>query len=164
KHIEDVHPFEPELSLAVDAYIPDMYILDEKQKIEMYKQFSAIYDRNDLAELQDNLIDRSGDHPEQESHLYTVTYFKMIAKRERIASIHEKNKKIELLVDENRSQQIDGAKLFELANEFGRDVQLGTENNQLKIIFRPSREWNHKRYERVCHFIDKMTSVDREAG
>ncbi|HLR08580.1 MAG TPA: transcription-repair coupling factor [Bacillota bacterium] len=164
KNIEDVQPFEPELSLAVDAYIPDTYIPDEKQKIAMYKQFRAISDRDDVADLQDELIDRFGDYPEEVSHLFTVSYLKMLAKRERIASIHEKNKKIELLVDENRSQQIDGAKLFELANEFGRDVQLGTENNQLKIIFRPSREWNHKRYERVCHFIDKMTSVDREAG
>ncbi len=29
---------------------------------------------------------------------------------------------------------VDGSKLFELANEFGRNVQLGTENNKLKII------------------------------
>src|SRR5699024_3775385 len=53
KNIEDVQPFEPELSLAVDAYIPDTYIPDEKQKIAMYKQFRAISDRDDVADLQD---------------------------------------------------------------------------------------------------------------
>ncbi|MQL54182.1 transcription-repair coupling factor, partial [Desulfofundulus thermobenzoicus] len=30
--------FEPEIDLQIDAYIPDTYISDGKQKIEMYKQ------------------------------------------------------------------------------------------------------------------------------
>src|SRR5690625_3283647 len=39
KELDDIRSFEPEISLDIDAYIPDTYIKDEKQKIDMYKQF-----------------------------------------------------------------------------------------------------------------------------
>ncbi|WP_373894542.1 transcription-repair coupling factor [Virgibacillus sp. CBA3643] len=163
KEVEDIQPFEPELTLDVDAYIPETYIKDEKQKIEIYKQFQAIESSEDIDELKDELIDRFGDYPPEVEHLFSVASLKMYAKRERVESISEKNKKIELLVDENRSQQIDGSKLFELANNFGRAVQLGTENSKLKIIFKYTVESRHDRYGAVENLVDKLQTMDREA-
>ncbi|OZU89529.1 transcription-repair coupling factor [Virgibacillus indicus] len=162
KEIEDIAPFEPELTLNIDAYIPESFIKDEKQKIDIYKQFQTIDSSSDVHDLRDELIDRFGDYPEEVEHLFTVSKLKMYAKRERVESISEKNKKIELLVEENRSQQIDGSKLFELANDFGRGVQLGTENSKLKIAFKWSGETRYNRYETVESFIKKLDSVDRE--
>ena len=162
KEIEDIKPFEPELTLNIDAYIPESYIKDEKQKIDIYKQFQTIDSTDDVHHLQDELIDRFGDYPEEVEHLFIVSTLKMYAKQERVESISEKNKKIELLVDENRSQQIDGAKLFELANEFGRNVQLGTENSKLKITIKWTGETKHKRYDTVESFIKNLATIDRE--
>src|SRR5699024_1087709 len=108
------------------AYIPESYIQDEKQKIDMYKRFQAIRSAEDVSDLRDELIDRFGDYPVQVDNLFIVSSLKSYAIKERIESITEYGKKIELLVDEQRSQQIDGSKLFELANSFGRSVQLGT--------------------------------------
>ncbi|UJL46488.1 transcription-repair coupling factor [Virgibacillus sp. NKC19-16] len=162
KEVEDIQPFEPELTLDVDAYIPESYIKDEKQKIEIYKQFQAIESSEDIDDLKDELIDRFGDFPPEVEHLFAVASLKMYAKRERVESISEKNKKIELLVDENRSQQIDGAKLFELASSFGRGVQLGTENSKLKIIFKYTGDSRHGRYGTVENLVDKLQAVDRE--
>src|SRR5699024_10662555 len=39
KTVEAKKPFNPELQVTVDAYIPNIYIEDEKQKIDMYKRF-----------------------------------------------------------------------------------------------------------------------------
>ncbi|HLR66659.1 transcription-repair coupling factor [Virgibacillus alimentarius] len=161
KEIEDITPFEPELTLDIDAYIPDTYIKDEKQKIDMYKQFQTIASSEDIDNLKDELIDRFGDYPIEVDHLFSVSILKMYAKKERVESIRAKNKKCELLVEEDRSQQIDGSKLFELANSFGREVQLGTENNKLKIVFRFSKETEHHRFESVSSFIKKLENVDR---
>ncbi|MGM0941383.1 MAG: transcription-repair coupling factor [Bacillota bacterium] len=163
KEIEEITPFDTELALSIDAYIPDTYIKDEKQKIEIYKQFQSIASTNDVEDLRDELIDRFGDYPEEVEHLFTVTVLKMVAKKERVASLSEKGNKIEMLVDENRSQQIDGAKLFEIANTFGRGVQLGTENNKLKIVFKYTRDNKHQRYEIVEDFIGKLTKANRDA-
>ena len=163
KVTENTVPFEPELNLKVDAYIPDAYIKDGKQKIDIYKQFQAIDSPEDITDLKDELIDRFGDYPKEVDNLFTVSSLKMYAKRERVESIFEKSNKIEMCLEENRSQQVDGSKLFELANTFGRDVQLGTQNNKLKIVFKASIKTKPKRYEIAEHFIDKLASVDRDA-
>ncbi|WP_042220777.1 transcription-repair coupling factor [Oceanobacillus manasiensis] len=162
KELEDIKPFEPELALNLDAYIPETYIRDEKQKIDIYKQFQAIQESEDITELRDELMDRFGDYPVEVENLFTVTKLKMSAKRERVESISEKNAKIELLVEENRSQQIDGAKLFELANNYGRNVQLGTESNKLKIVFKSTQDTKHQRYDTVAKFIQELNKLDRE--
>ncbi|MBP2078528.1 transcription-repair coupling factor [Oceanobacillus polygoni] len=162
KDLEDITPFEPELALQIDAYIPDDYIKDEKQKINIYKQFQAMDTAEDVADLKDELMDRFGDYPVEVNNLFTVSSLKMYAKRERVESITERNKKIVVLVDDARSQQIDGSKVFEVANTFGRNIGLGTENNKLKVVFKWTTETAHNRYELVEEFIKKLSSVDRD--
>ncbi|RDW15307.1 transcription-repair coupling factor [Oceanobacillus arenosus] len=162
KDIEDITPFEPELALNVDAYIPDEYIKDEKQKIDIYKQVRAIESKKDIEDLKDELTDRFGDYPDEVEHLFIVSALKMYARKERVESITEKGNKIILLIEENRSQQIDGSKLFELAGEFGRGVQLGTENTKLKIVFQSTKETDHRKYQTVEAFMKKLKIVNRD--
>ncbi len=161
KNIEEIKPFEPELTLDIDAYIPETYISDEKQKIDMYKQFQAIESEEDIEALQDELIDRFGDYPEEVANLFYVARIKMYAVKERVESVYETNRKIEILIEENRSQQIDGAKLFELAHSFGRNIQLGTAGNKLKIAYQWSKDTKHLRYEMVSKFIKSLKDVNR---
>lgn len=161
KEVEDIEPFEPELTLSLNAYIPETYIEDEEQKIDMYKQIQAVTSSDDIEEIQDELIDRFGDYPEEVGNLLTVSHLKMLAKNERIESIYEKGKKIEMYVTAERSQQVDGAKLFELANEFERRILLGTEKDKLKITFTSNKATEHRRYDMVADFIKKMDQVYR---
>src|SRR5699024_2919 len=133
-------------------YIPDTYIKDEKQKIDMYKQFQSISSSEAITDLQDELIDRFGDYPQEVANLFIVSSLKRHAKQQRIESISEKHKKIEILVSKNRSQQVDGSKLFTLANQFGREFQLGTEGSKLKILFKWSRDTHEQRYDILENF------------
>lgn len=162
KDVEDIKPFEPELLLSIDAYIPDTYIRDEKQKIEIYKQFQTISSSQDTDELKDELIDRFGDYPEEVGNLFTVSSLKMYAKKEKAESISEKKNKLEIIMDENRSQEIDGSKLFELANTFGRGIQLGTEDKKLKFVYQWTKDTKHNRYELIGDFIQKLSTVNRD--
>ncbi|KGP71842.1 transcription-repair coupling factor [Pontibacillus yanchengensis] len=156
KSYEETKPFEPELNLSIDAYIPDSYIDDEKQKIDMYKRFQAITSQEDIHDIREELIDRFGDFPEEVDNLFQVSLLKLYAKQERIESISEKNKKIELLMEAQTSQQIDGAKLFELANQYGRMIQLGTEDQQLKVTFQFNRKDVTDRYKSVEEFLQSL--------
>src|SRR5690625_5618783 len=61
KEIEAVKPFNPELGLIVDAYIPNEYIEDEQQTIDMYKRFQTLSEEEEMTNLQDELIDSFGD-------------------------------------------------------------------------------------------------------
>ncbi|ALX49438.1 transcription-repair coupling factor [Lentibacillus amyloliquefaciens] len=164
KQLDEIETFEPELSLSTDAYIPDSYIDDEKQKIDIYKQFQAIASEDDILELKDELIDRFGDYPEEVGNLFTVSSLKRLAKQERVESISEKAGKIEILVSTHRSQEVDGSKLFELANQFGREIQLGTEGKKLKVLVKWSKNTKHQRYEVLENFISQLSQVDRETA
>lgn len=163
KELEDITPFEPEISLKIDAYIPEDYIVDEKQKIDIYKMFQTAESDADIIELQDELIDRFGDYPEEVANLFIVSKLRLQGRREKVASITEKPKKLELLIDDNRSKGIDGSKLFEEANTFGRNIQLGTENTKLKIVITWNNETKHQRFDMAEEFMRKLANVNRIA-
>ncbi|HLS66777.1 MAG TPA: transcription-repair coupling factor [Pseudogracilibacillus sp.] len=161
KPIEDVQPFTPELNIKIDAYIPSYYIEDEKQKIDVYKRFQHVESKEEIIDLKDELIDRFGDYPQEVEQLFLVSRLKMVAKKERIEQITENGKRVELLMEEERSQLIDGSKLFEYAHAFGNNVRLGTVGNKLKIIFNWRKESITERYDRICSFIEKLHETNR---
>ncbi|MCA0972712.1 transcription-repair coupling factor [Halobacillus litoralis] len=162
KEPEAIQPFSPELDLMIDAYIPPEYIADEKQKIDMYKEFQAIESEEDIQDLRDELIDRFGDYPQEVENLFTASTIRLHAKESRIEAVSEKKKKIEMVMEKEQSQQIDGAKLFDLANQYGRMVQLSTEDNQLKATFSWDRKTKFDRYEVVRKFISQLPDMMRE--
>ncbi|WP_079477403.1 transcription-repair coupling factor [Halobacillus salinus] len=164
KEPEAIQPFQPELDLMIDAYIPPEYIADEKQKIDMYKEFQAIESQEDIQDLRDELIDRFGDYPDEVGNLFTASTLRLYAKQSRIEAISEKKKKIEMVMEKEQSQEIDGAKLFDLANQYGRMIQLSTEDNQLKVTFTWDRKTKFNRYEMVQEFISKLPEMMREAS
>ncbi|WP_438832255.1 transcription-repair coupling factor [Streptococcus pluranimalium] len=61
-----------ELNLQIDAYLPMDYISDERQKIEIYKRIREIDSRAAYEELQDELIDRFGEYPDQVAYLLEI--------------------------------------------------------------------------------------------
>src|SRR5690625_1384081 len=161
KPVEAVQPFNPELNLSVDAYIPETYIEDEQQKIDMYKRFHSFESKEQIDDLKEELIDRFGDYPKEVEKLFLVSYLKMMAKYERVEEISEKGNRTELILEEDRSQQIDGSKLFELANAFGKNVQLGTVGNKLKVVFKWNKESVTEQYQFIGSFIEKMKDINR---
>lgn len=57
--------------------------------------------------------------------------------------------------------EIDGSKLFEAANQFDRQVSLGTENQNLKAGIKWSKDKAYKRHDTVIEFIKKLSEVNR---
>src|SRR5690625_4716085 len=159
--VERVTPIDPKLSLAIDAYIPSSYIKDERQKIDMYKRFQLIRSKREAEDLREEIVDRFGDYPKQVEHLFIVSLLKSYAVKERIESITETAQTIEVLIEEERSQKVDGAKLFDLAHSSGRNIQLGSAQNKLKIIFRWTKDTVEERYDLVLKFLQRLADVNR---
>lgn len=61
-----------ELNLQIDAYLPTYYISDERQKIEIYKRIREIDSQAAYEELQEELIDRFGEYPDQVAYLLEI--------------------------------------------------------------------------------------------
>ena len=125
-----------EIDLEVDAYLPDAYISDSKQKIMMYKQFRGISAIEDIEELQEEMIDRFGDYPQEVGYLLQIANIKVLAMKEQIELIKQNKFEVTFLFSEQASQNIDGGKLFMLGSSFGRMIGLGMEGSQLKIVMK----------------------------
>src|SRR5690625_7444044 len=101
-----------EPNLAIEAYLPNDYISDNKQKITMYKRFQSVESHEEIDDIVEELIDRFGDYPEEVEHLLTVCQLRVDAKKHRIESVKEIQNKLIMAFDEKMTQKIDGEKLF----------------------------------------------------
>lgn len=153
---------DPELSLAIEAFIPDHYISDSKQKIAMYKRFQAIDRQEGIDDIIDELTDRFGDYPKEVENLLTVCQIRIDAKKHYVETIKEVKNKITIIFNEKMSREVDGEKLFNYAVDFGRMIMLGTEQNKLKITFTFQKNTLPDRYQYVRSFLTAIENLKRE--
>lgn len=73
--------FETVVDCDIDAFIPDFYIKNEYQKLDVYKRISAIETDEEYMDMQDELMDRFGDIPKSVDNLLRVAGLKALAHR-----------------------------------------------------------------------------------
>lgn len=122
-----------EISLSIDAYLPDEYIRDGFQKIQMYKRVKAIDSEEDYFELVDEMTDRFGDMPLEADLLLRVARMKVWGRFAGVESIKKQKTKIEIRLSPDGTAKSDGAKLVTESMAFGRAVGFSMENNQLVL-------------------------------
>lgn len=126
--------FPIEIDLQIDAYIPDQYIQDGYQKIEMYKRFRAISDFSDIHELQDEMVDRYGDYPKEVDNLFRISEIKIYAKQAGVETIKKDKDEISLIFTERVTKNIHIQDIVDLCKPFGRMVGYGMEGEKFKIV------------------------------
>ncbi|WP_026678111.1 transcription-repair coupling factor [Fictibacillus gelatini] len=151
-----------EINIEVDAYIPSSYIEDSKQKIDMYKQFKAVRSLQDVDELHDELIDRFGEYPEEVECLLLIATIKELAKQEGVVSIGQKGDVITMLLSKEATTKVDGAKLFDVVNKIGRFINLGMEQDQLKVVLTKKRISDKELLKAMEQVLRKLKSVKKE--
>ncbi|MEZ4400087.1 MAG: transcription-repair coupling factor [Kofleriaceae bacterium] len=75
------HPVDPELTVEVPGYIPDDYVPDPGQRLDLYKRLSAIDDEDEGKALLDELADRFGPLPAETLLLADLMVVKALARR-----------------------------------------------------------------------------------
>ena len=76
-----------QIDLNVNCYIPDTYIEDSKQKIEVYQDIALCKTEEDIENVVDELIDRFGNMPEEIENLLEISRIKQKAKEKRVIKI-----------------------------------------------------------------------------
>ncbi|MFC5733321.1 transcription-repair coupling factor [Cytobacillus gottheilii] len=152
-----------EIDLELDAYIPDAYISDGHQKIEMYKRFRGISALEDVEELQEEIVDRFGDYPQEVWYLFTIAEMKVYGELAGVELIKQSKQEILLLFSEQASAQIDGQKVFQLSSKYGRMIGLGMEGQKLKAVFHIKGIEVNKWLETLYEFIQGLQNAKKEA-
>lgn len=84
KEIEEVT-----IDINISAYIPDQYIEDSSQKIEIYQEIASCRNEQEIQNVLDEIIDRYGDVPEEVLNLLEIARIKNLAREKKIAKIKE---------------------------------------------------------------------------
>jgi len=111
--------FETTVDLDIDGFIPDTYIADEYEKLNMYKKISAISDADDLEDVRQELEDRFSDIPAATQNLLNIAYIKSAAHKHYVTEIENAKKaagrgfKITLL----KTAPVDTYKMLEIIRQ-----------------------------------------------
>ena len=85
---------EPEVDVQIDlnvtSYIPDKYISDSNQKIEIYQNIALCKNEQDIQNVIDEIIDRFGNMPEELENLIDIARIKYLAKTQNVSKIVSK--------------------------------------------------------------------------
>ena len=72
-----VHPVDPELSVDVEAYLPGDYVEDLGVRLSLYKRLSAALERETVANLADEMVNRFGEPPPPARRLVNLMLLKV---------------------------------------------------------------------------------------
>ena len=82
------------IDLDVDAYIPAEYIVNETQKLDIYKRIAGIETIKERDEMKDELLDRFGNIPKAVDNLLRIALIRMAAHSLDMTEIKGKNERI----------------------------------------------------------------------
>ncbi|CUX34151.1 transcription-repair coupling factor [Clostridium sp. C105KSO13] len=82
--------FTTTMDLNVDAYIPDSYIPNEYQKLDIYKRIAGIENEEEMDDMIEELIDRFGDIPRKVQQLLNIAGLKALAHSAYVTVVEQK--------------------------------------------------------------------------
>ena len=75
------------VNLSADAFLPESYIINEEQKLEIYKKIAAIESTDDYDDIKEELTDRFGEIPAPAGNLLRIALIRSVAARIGITEI-----------------------------------------------------------------------------
>lgn len=132
-----VREVQPSVELTVDAYISDQYIHDARQKIEAYKRIITIKNKQDAADVAEELEDRYGTLPQPVQNLLALARIKGLAAEAGLLAISQTKDRVTFKFPSEKS--IPHEALAALQRKYRGRISLGPPR-QPSIVLRVT-EW-----------------------
>ena len=91
KGLHTIEDFETKIELDLDAYLPDRYIMNEHQKLDLYKRIAGIETREDYEDMLDEIIDRFGEPPKPVLNLLMIALIKAVAHQGYVTAVTQRH-------------------------------------------------------------------------
>jgi transcription-repair coupling factor (superfamily II helicase) len=126
------------VDLPVDAHLPDCYVPETAQKLELYRRLGRVRTAGELAAFRQELADRFGPMPAPVLRLLEVVELRMVAESAGIASISREEG--ELVV---RLGTLSRAAAMRALAPMGRDVvRFGSNQARIRLPRDAARAWS----------------------
>ncbi|AFG37533.1 transcription-repair coupling factor [Spirochaeta africana] len=128
-YIEDQEVY---LELEYTGFIPDEYIDDPMEKMEVYKKIASINTDTELATVTTELEDRFGPLPDEVHSLLSLAEIRIICRRLHISSLRERRGRVTITFE--RVAHLDVDKVLEAIRVSGGAMQLDPKNPQNLVL------------------------------
>ena len=113
------------VDINIDAYIPDSYIKNEYQKLDVYKRIAAIETEEEMDDMMEELIDRFGDIPKKVQQLLHIAAIKGLAHSAYVTAVEQKGQAYQFTMYEKA--KIDPQKIPGLLKAYGNSLTFRAE-------------------------------------
>ena len=107
---------ETRINLPLEAYLPDEYVPDSRQKVALYKKIAALETAVDRKELEEEMVDRYGKIPEPVEMLLEIADLKQLSQQLGVDGIAAGEESIKITFDEAKTS-LDPRKLIRLIEQ-----------------------------------------------
>ena len=108
--------------MKINAYLPSSYIVNQQQKIELYRRIAALERKEDLQDMAAELKDRYGHLQPPVENLLLVMRLRQLAREKEVETIeHQKNVTI---IKFSKEKQFQSEQLWQVVNKNRRYLSL----------------------------------------
>ncbi|MCB5953587.1 transcription-repair coupling factor [Enterococcus sp. CWB-B31] len=122
-----------EIDLGIDAYLPNEYISDERQKIEIYKRIRQLENKEMYEELEADLLDRFGEYPDEVAYLLMTGLIKMDGDRALLETIRKNQQVIKFTLSKVGTKTYTVEQIFEVLAVTSLKADLAVDNEKMTI-------------------------------
>ncbi|WP_179396117.1 transcription-repair coupling factor [Lacticaseibacillus absianus] len=126
---------DTEIALDLEAYLPDTYVSDPRQKIELYKRLRESTSEAQEVEIEDDLIDRFGDFPQPVTNLLAVTRLKRFTDAAQIERISQADDQLVVTMGQAASGKLGGDAVFEALDHTTLKARVASVKDRLQVTF-----------------------------
>ena len=147
------------IDLDIDAFIPESYIKNEYQKLDIYKRIATIETEEEMDDMTEELIDRFGDLPKKVQQLLHIAALKSLAHSAYITAIEQKGKDYKFILYEKAN--LDPAKIPALLKKYGNNMTFKAEAVPYFLYQKKGRSGKEKG-ENVLQMLREIIESIRE--
>ncbi len=150
---------EPSVEITVDAYLPQEYIPDVAQKIEVYQKFVACRSLHEVADLREEIQDRFGDPPQEVENLLSVASLRAYAYQYDLESLSKQDNDLQIVFREEQTANLSGPHLFQLTQLYPKRMHLKATGGHYALVIEGRRVKDAELLEMALKVMKEMTSV-----
>ena len=126
KGIQLEEEIDVQLDLDVSSYIPDEFIEDSNQKIEIYQEIALCKNEDEIKDITDSIIDRYGNMPKEIEKLLDIARIRNACRAKNIIKVAQKSDKVIFYFDE---KTFDFSVVDKLLKKYGMRIKFSPAKN-----------------------------------
>ena len=151
--------YETVIDMDIDAFIPERYIKNENQKLDIYKRIAAIQTEDEYDDMLEELMDRFGEPPRSVQNLLMIARLRAIAHEAYITELTQKGDEIKIVMYEKA--QIDTTKIDGLLKQYKGRLKFKIDTNPYFLYVRPrvGKKENENVIQTVKELLDALQTL-----